>query len=323
MNLTIDFETRSRSDLKKTGPWVYGSHSSTQVLCLSVKVDNEPSCLWLPSFTYGWLPMGHGLPIMTADRLVELVEQAETVSAFNAEFEQAIWHHVMVRRHAFPEIPLNKWRCSAARAAMCALPRSLGEACSVLGLATQKDMEGKRTMLKMCKPQKTRARKTRTVVGRRLPTKWELPEQDGLVPDVAEVTHGTPTEYWHEDPADFVKLCRYCLQDTDAEHDLSRALPPLPPNELAIWRLDQLINRRGLLVDVPAAQAMVRAIADYEAKLLVEFRGITQGKLSSPKQVQALLEYLKTEFGVELEDLKKNTVVGALEDIAEEAEEGS
>lgn len=298
MNLTIDFETRSRADLKKTGPWVYGSHSSTQALCLSIKVDNEPSCLWLPSFTYGWLPMGHGLPIMTADRLVELVEQAETVSAFNAEFEQAIWHHVMVRRHAFPEIPLNKWRCSAARAAMCALPRSLGEACSVLGLATQKDMEGKRIMMKMCKPQKSR----------------KAVKVGGLVP--------VNPDYWHEDPSDFVKLCRYCLQDTEAEHDLSRALPPLPPNELAIWRLDQLINRRGLLVDVPAAQAMVRAIADYEAKLLIEFRGITQGKLSSPKQVQAFLEYLKTEFGVELEDLKKNTVVGALEDIAEEAENG-
>ncbi len=300
MNLTIDFETRSRADLKKTGPWVYGSHSSTQVLCLSVKVGKEPSCLWLPSFTYGWLPMGHGLPIMTADRLVEIISEAEEVEAHSAEFEQAIWHHVMVRRHAFPEIPLNKWRCSAARAAMCSLPRSLGEACSVLGLATQKDMEGKRIMMKMCKPQKSK--KTVMHEGQK-----------------ASVT----SEHWHEDPADFVKLCRYCLQDTEAEHDLSRALPPLPPNELAIWRVDQLINRRGLLVDVDSAQAMVRAIADYEVKLLAEFRGITQGKLSSPKKIQAFLEYLKTEFGVELDDLRKNTVVDALKDLEDEDEEGS
>ena len=283
VRLVIDFETRSRADLKKTGPWVYAADPSTEVLCLAVKVDdvtNGPPRIYVPQEGLARTTAGDVLPLMAPGRVGDLIAEADEVEAHNAEFERAVWHHVCHKRWGWPDLPFEKLRCSAARASMCSLPRALGQACEVLGLPQQKDMEGKRIMLRFCKPQKKR---------------------DG-------------STYWYEDPADFVKLCRYCLQDVEAEYALSRALPPLPPLELEIWRLDQEINRRGIRVDRKAAEAMVYEIAKEEAKLLAEFRKLTDGKVSSPKQVEAFLEYLHTEFNVELDDLRKQTVADALED---------
>ena len=283
MHLTMDFETRSRCNLKATGPWPYAEDPTTQVLCLAIKEDDKPARLWLPSATYGWLPIGHGLDIINVAQLYELVGKADTIEAHNAEFEQAIWWGQMMTKFSAPEIPLDRWRCSAAKAAVCALPRSLGQACNVLGVPVQKDGEGYKIMMRFCKPQKRKSK-------------------DGT------------TEYWHEDPQDFVKLCRYCLTDTEAEHALSRALPALSARELAIWRMDQRINRRGMLVDRVSSEALVHEVAKEEAKLLAEFRVLTRGLVTSPKKVDAFLQYLSDEYHVQLEDLRKSTVLAALEE---------
>ncbi len=48
MILWVDFETRSRYDLKVGGVYNYAQDASTEVLCMSYAFDDEPVRTWLP-----------------------------------------------------------------------------------------------------------------------------------------------------------------------------------------------------------------------------------------------------------------------------------
>lgn len=148
MKLTIDFETRSPVDLQKSGAWRYAEHPDTDVMCLAVKVDSQATRLWINPRFGRW----DRLPVITNDALWSLLVGADQVEAHNAEFERAVWRTIMIPRYGWPDIPDHKWRCSAAKAAAFALPRSLEGAGAALGLPIQKDSAGKKIMLKLCRP---------------------------------------------------------------------------------------------------------------------------------------------------------------------------
>lgn len=289
MKLTIDFETRSTVDLRKTGAWKYAEHPSTEVIWLSVKWKGDPSRLWLPPKFKAMLPADHGFNLLDDDHVkgVAAMPEIDTIEGHNVEFERAIWHHIMHKRHGFPDLPLAKLRCSAAKAAMHGLPRDLANAAKAMDVAVQKDQDGHRLMLKMCKPRKGR--------------KDEL---EGMTPNQIATT-----VFWHEDPADIVRLGQYCMQDTDAEHALSASLRDLPPREQEVWHLDQKINRRGISVDLTTVHAMLRMIDHFETILLAEFKKICP---FSPGQVASVLGWLEGR-GVILPNLQKQTVIDALE----------
>lgn len=149
MELTIDFETRSRVSLKDCGLYVYAEGDSTDIMCIAVKVDNEVPETWVPE------KFRHLKPTDIADRtLKNLIARAEKIHAHNSSFERILYKHIMVGRYNFPEIPFGKWRCTAAKAASFSLPRALHYVCEALDLAQKKDSIGYRIMMKMCKPNK-------------------------------------------------------------------------------------------------------------------------------------------------------------------------
>lgn len=278
MQVVIDFETRSACDIKKRGSWVYSEHPTTQIICCAAKVDGEAPFIWFPWWSWDMLPEDHDLPIINDREMFTLLRTADVISAFNMPFERGMWVNVATPQYGWPAIPVEKLRCSAAKAAYHALPRSLDGACKALALPVQKDNEGYKLMLKMCKP--------------RRPTK------------------NNPA-VWHEEPADIVRLARYCIQDVEAEYALSEALADLPAKELAIWRLDQEINARGIQADVESARRMVEEIAVYEKDLLGEVARLTNQRVNSPKQIAASKDWLAS-MGVETETLDKNAVTALL-----------
>lgn len=276
MRLTIDFETRSRIDLKKRGVFVYAADPSTEVICLAGKWGNED---------HPWVIRGGLLtdPSWLEDLEIHLSNATE-IEAHNMQFEAAIWQNVCVPRYGWPPLPVEKLRCSAAKAAMHALPRRLEDACKALGLPIQKDMDGHKLMMKMCKPRK-----------------------DGT---------------WHETPEQIARLCEYCKQDVLAEEALSNALRDLPPSELEIWRLDQIINQRGIQADIPAARAMLQMVQEHESRLLSRLAWLTRGAVRTAKQVEQLKNHLRG-LGVDLPDLAAATVKDALKrkDLGKDAKE--
>jgi len=287
--ITIDMETRSRVELKASGSHVYACDPSTQVFCVAVKEGGGQTRIWVADYFLDimntWL---HSTSVKTQlqkewasfqrdyviseEEAQRILSEADTVEAHNANFEMDIYAGVL---KTWPRIPLRKWRCSAAKAAAAALPRSLAGAGNALGLIQRKDKQGYFNMMKLCKPRK--------------PTKNNAAE-------------------WNEDPEDLLNLFKYCMQDVDSEYELSQALPDLNNKEQEVWFVDRIINSRGLGVDVEAAKGSMKIIEEYNIRLLAEFEATTGGEVSSPRKVAKTLDWLRGQGLFEIEDLKSDTV---------------
>ena len=279
--ITIDFETRSTVDLLKAGPWRYAEDSTTDVVCLAIKKDDALPVIWLPE-KFKKNVESDAFQVIDDSKLLELQKES-VIEAHNMEFERALWYYVMHRRHGFPDLDLDKCYCSAAVAASHNIPRSLDNAGKVLHLSTKKSQAGHTLMLKMCKPRKLRKQEKEEI-----PRWWSK-------------------TFWHEQPKQIIDLCKYCCQDVETEHLLSRALKGLSSTERDIWKLDQIINKRGVYIDLPNIKIIVSAIEIYEEEMLSKVRELTQGAIKSPKQVTALKSWMRAE-GVRAKNLQKNTV---------------
>lgn len=139
--LHIDFETRSRVDLKKAGLDVYSRDSSTDVLCMAYALADSPVAVWTPRSDLG---PGYGFHTHIANGGI--------VVAHNAAFELAIWNNVMAPRYGWPQLRPEQVRCTMAMAYAMSLPGSLDNAAAALGIDYRKDQAGYRLMLQMCKP---------------------------------------------------------------------------------------------------------------------------------------------------------------------------
>jgi DNA polymerase bacteriophage-type len=268
MSVYIDFETRSKVDITKCGAWVYSDDPSTSILCFAYAVTNEEPVI----VSHETLEKEETFLTLSA-----LIVSGEMFVAHNAFFEQSIWRNIMVKRHGYPDIPIEQWRCTMAKSLAAALPRNLEKVCLALDLVEKKDMEGSRTMLKLSKP--------------RRPTKND--------PD----TWHSPDKY----PDDFAKLYKYCRQDVIATRSLDRKLPNLSPFETRVWELDQTINFRGIQVDTAVIRAALSLIEYYEKVWKVKVYEATDGKLDNIRQIKKVIEWIK-EQGIQIENLQKDTV---------------
>lgn len=283
--ITLDFETRSEFDLRKGGAWEYSCHPSTEPTCLSFKIgEGETRLIKLGEFDFF-----NGNPTDKTWMLRTLVLSGDYIfSAHNAPFEIAIYNNILVKRYGWPELPVEAWRCTAAKAASHALPRNLGGACEALGLAIQKDTgEGYRVMMKLCKP--TAA--------------WLKWSKSGK---------GTEPPKWHEDAEDLEKLYKYCIIDTEAEHLLDKALPDLSESEQKLWFLDQKVNMRGVRIDIPTVNKILGMLDSESAALKKRTEDLTLGLLDSPSKRAQLLNFLHLE-GLELENTQTKTIQAILD----------
>lgn len=279
----MDYETRSEADLKKVGAWEYSVHPSTRILCASWAVGTLDELRDNPVVT-SWSPALPELQQNFGDLLRSLRTQDQTLTAHNAYFEQVITKNVLAPRYMaskpeLREIPIERWTCTAALAASCGIPRHLDGACAALRLKVQKDLEGKKLMLKYCKPRK--------------PTK------------------NNPAK-WHNSVADLMRIIEYCETDVRAEIELLLRLYPkhaLSPHERRVWVLNQEVNHRGFRVDRPLVKTVLKMI-DQETARLNDETMETTGLLST-NQRDAMLAWLEKE-GVFLPDLKAKTVSDAL-----------
>ena len=209
-----------------------------------------------------------------------------TKTAYNANFERTC-----LSKHFGRYIPPESWHCSAVQAAMLALPRSLEDVGRVLGLDEQKMKEGKeliRYFCVPCKPTKANGGRTRNLPCH-APEKWEL-------------------------------FKTYCKRDVDVEKSIRRKLHnfPIPEGEMELYRLDQRINDRGVLVDmglVEQAIACERLHKEVVTKRAYELTG-----LENPNSVVQLKGWLGDK-GMEAESLSKKAVAEMIAETDGEVEE--
>lgn len=280
--LTIDFETRSAAPIRKVGAARYAEDRTTEAICLALKWQGEEPVIWYsPAFRDGLT-----LPTVSDDTVRSMIKTADVIEAHNAQFEYFIWKYVMPR-YGFAMFDVKKLRCSAAKAATYGLPRSLEQACQVMKVRQQKDMEGSRLMMSLCRPRKA--------------LKAEMLADPGWESKL----------YWRGTPADFTRLGIYCMQDVRAEEDFSDSLPDLPEAEQQLWLLDLAINDRGVHVDAPATTAIVQCLETHSSALIRKFCQLTGGQVNSPRQREATLRHL-IALGIQMDGLTANDVEAAL-----------
>ena len=229
------------------------------------------------------LAQGEKLPAEVEEAIFDV---SVTKTAYNANFERTC-----LSKHFGRYIPPESWHCSAVQAAMLALPRSLEDVGRVLGLDEQKMKEGKeliRYFCIPCKPTKANGGRTRNLPCH-APEKWEL-------------------------------FKTYCKRDVDVEKSIRRKLHnfPIPESEMELYRLDQRINDRGVLVDmglVEQAIACERLHKEVVTKRAYELTG-----LENPNSVAQLKGWLGDK-GMEAESLSKKAVADMIAETDGEVEE--
>ncbi len=273
----LDYETRSKANLKLVGGYEYARHASTGLLCAAWKIGTLEQ---LPTAkTELWSPY---LPETDLDSLewAFAVPHVRLV-AHNAFFEQVITRFVMpkhIDHYEIKSLPISRWMCTASLARSVALPGKLEGAAAALKLPFQKDMEGHRLMLKLSKPRKA--------------------------------TKHNPA-VWHQKVSDLKRVMEYCATDVDAETALLLTLPPLQETERRVWELDQKINWRGFRVDRPLVKKTLGWISEESKRHVSEINRLTDGEIDSANKLNKVLKWL-TANGASLPNLQKKTVEDAL-----------
>lgn len=270
----MDYETRSKADLKLVGGYEYARHPSTRLLCVSWAIGTLEQFRRGTYTVHVWSPY---LPSPYGEFKRALLNKDIILVAHNAFFEQVITRFVLPRyihNEEIRSLPPSRWMCTASMARAVAIPGKLETAAAALALGVQKDMEGHRLMMKMSKPRK--------------PTK------------------NNPA-VWHAKVSQLKRLMEYCKADVETEIALFLKVPRLSSSERELWLLDQEMNWRGFRVDRPLVHRSLKLIAKEQRDRSIEFRMLTQGEIQTVGQRAAILKWLKAR-GMALPNLQAKTV---------------
>ena len=265
--ISIDIETFSDVDLIRCGVYKYADSPNFEMLLFAYAVDDGDV---------------HIIDIAGGEELPEEIIQtikSDTVvkTAYNAQFERVCLSKYL----KLPEgeyLNPQSWYCTAVQTAELALPLSLADVGSVLGLERQKMTEGKELIKYFCvpcKPTKSNGNRTRNRPCHDI-NKWET-------------------------------FKKYCMRDVDVERQIADKLKmyPIRDEEHRLYVLDQIINDRGVLVDSELAEQAVK-LNSIQTAVAVEQAYMITG-LENPNSVTQLKQWLK-ENGVEIESLSKKAV---------------
>lgn len=270
--MTVDFESRSFKDIRKVGTWRYAEDETTEVMCLAYRRRDKPYAkIWAP-------------PLPFPQEIIDHVEAGGAFEAHSVQMERSMWlHHLTTGnyqamagiKNAKP-IPMpTRWIDSMASCAYRGLPLGLDKVGAALALPVQKDDRGKYLIKTLCSPKG--------------PTKAE------------------PDRVYREDYDLMEEMLGYCQTDVDSEHVLSETIGPLPPAEQRIWVLDQTINQRGVLLDVPAVLGALDVAERVLKEANKELEVLTGGEVTSGTQVPKLLKWIQSQ-GVRMPNVQADTV---------------
>jgi DNA polymerase len=165
------------------------------------------------------------------------------IRAHNAAFERLIFWYVLCPELGIPEPPLEQFYCTATQARANCAPGSLEDVGRFAGASMKKDYRGAQLIRLL-----------------------SIPRADGT---------------FNHDPALMAEMVAYCEQDVRAMREISLSMRDLSVDELADYHVNERINDRGVLVDVPLARA---AMTYAEAEMLeIEelVREVTRGEITS------------------------------------------
>lgn len=246
--LSIDLETFSSEDLRKTGVYRYCKAPDFAILLFGYSVDGGP-------VQVVDLACGEKIP---PEILAALEDDEVTKWAWNAQFERVCLSKYLGLPQGEYLAP-SFWRCSMVWAAYMGLPLSLEGAGAVLGPEKQKLSEGKDLIHYFCTPCN--------------PTK----ANGGRIRNLPE-----------HDPDKWSRFKAYNLRDVEVEMQIQQRLSkfPVPDFVWDEYHIDQEINDRGIRVDREFVQQTVEIDQRSRSRLLELMKEITN--LENPNSVQQM-----------------------------------
>jgi DNA polymerase len=262
----LDYETFCELDLKKVGLDVYSAHPSCRILMAAYRINGGKLKQWFPRID----------PEPPAELVEALTNRRVKRWAFNAQFERVITKRVLGLK-----TPRKGWRCSQVLSYMHCFAGGLEEVGAAMGLPIdkQKSKNGKRLIKIFCLPNK--------------------------------ITKNQPHRIrdWETDPGLWQEFCEYNRQDVISEeailHRLNPKRYPIPEFEWKMYELDQLINDRGIPIDMDFVDNIIRMSAERKKLLLARMAKLTGCK--NPNSVAQLSLWLRL-MGYDASDLRADTV---------------
>lgn len=279
-----DLETYCESPIKH-GTYQYAE--KCEPMLFQNAIDDSSVDVWDMTFG-GFAP----------DQLVYAIEIADEYVFQNSMFDRSVIRLApgfidRIGANAWRQITeLERWRDTMVGALAHSLPGGLEKLCAVLKvpLGEAKLARGKELIQLFCKPR---------------------PKNQALRRATRE-TH----------PVEWAELVEYAVHDILAMRVIWKKCPRwnYRGSELALWHLDQRVNDRGFFADLELAHAAIRA-ADKEKKVLkaagqeaTGYCDIAGTGVESLTQRDKLLFYLLEEYGVDLPDMKKDTLERRIDD---------
>lgn len=296
MFLTIDFETRSAVDIKAASYRRYATHPSTGILCLGMQWRDRPASVMIPpSGQPTFIPGMSNCPI----EIRHAIENRLPIYAHNIAFDRTIYEEICVKKLGWPAIPTELWRDTIAIASYYAMPRGLDQLTKALGCAYTKDTKGGRVLKQVCKPRKPRK-------AERL--RWE---QTGR--PLSQMPY-----LWYEDSVRLHTVYEYCRRDVEAQTECLLRLGPLPADRHADWSFDQMINARGVPLDIgsviDANRLIESTFQEYNQKIAYATKTMAdpQGAVQAVTQRDRIIDWCQGQ-GFEIDSLKKDVLEKTLE----------
>lgn len=288
-----DLETFSTEPIK-SGTAKYAEPA--EVMLHPYAIDDEPVRDWDRT-------TGEPMPADLADAYAD----PETLFVFhNSWFDRTVME-ISEYGLIYQIPPIPRWRCTMAQALAHSLPGKLETLGAVFGLDEdkRKTKDGKALIQLFCKPR---------------PAKQKL----------RRATRESHPEEW-------ARFVEYARQDVETMRVIHRKLPTwnyggstVAPNgepwmdagrrELELWFLDQKINSRGFQVDLDLAHAAIRASDRAKDGLAEDTQRMTGYNAETGEGVEAatqrdkLLKYILEAHGVDLPDMKADTLERRIDD---------
>lgn len=203
-------------------------------------------------------------------------------------FHNSAFDRTLLRHCWGIDVPVTRWRDTMVKAMAHGLPGGLDKIGQIMGVEDDKakDKRGRELIQLFCKPR---------------------PKNSAL----RRATRETHPSEWQE-------FLAYSRQDIVAMREIDRKLPTWNYRdghpELALWHLDQKINDRGLCMDLDLAHAAIEAVAVEQKRLKEQVADATGGEVTNASQRDNLLEFILHEYGVELPDMRADTLRRRAED---------
>lgn len=269
--LSIDIETYSEVELRKSGVYRYAEDQSFEILIVAISVDNGPVTVY--DLTKEDL---------SQDIIEDIISDKVIKWAFNANFERVCFSNWIKQRH--PKLMTKdflspaSWRCSMVWSAYMGLPLSLEGVGSVLGLDKQKLTTGKDLIRYFCLPCP--------------PTK---------------VNGGRTRNFPHHAPDKWSDFILYNKRDVEVELSIKDKLKkfPVPDFVWAEYHQDQIINDRGIKIDRAFVEAVLEIDRISKDNIQAELKELTG--LDNPNSVQQMIGWLRGH-GVTIDSLDKKAV---------------